>query len=70
MDELIKLREVLQSPDGRLILDYAKNYMITLANSRNTNAEWLKGIGLLLAKLQEVPEECKRENERNENECV
>jgi hypothetical protein len=59
------LRDFLSSEGGRQVLSYATEYMIETASKTNANAEWVKGMGMLINHLQEVDEQCKKQFERN-----
>lgn len=65
MDKLILLREAINSEGGRQVLSYATEYMIETASKTNANAEWVKGMGMLINHLKEVDELCKKQFERN-----
>ena len=65
MDKLILLREFLNSDGGRQVLSYATDFMIETASKTNANAEWVKGMGMLINHLKEVDELCKKQFERN-----
>jgi hypothetical protein len=60
------LRDFLNSEGGRQVLSYATEYMIETASKGNANAEWIKGMGMLINHLKEVDELCQRKfnNER------
>ena len=46
--ELIELREFLRSDKGRLLLCYLTDFMVEVSNRSNSNAEWIKGMGMLI----------------------
>jgi hypothetical protein len=60
------LRDFLNSEGGRQVLSYATEYMIETSAKGNANAEWIKGMGMLINHLKEVDELCQRKfnNER------
>lgn len=62
MDKLIRLREALASKEGQLIMEYCKDFMVEISGWNAANAEWIKGIGMLLRDLESVPEKCEREH--------
>lgn len=65
MMDLIELREFLNSDKGRLLLCYLTDFMIEIASKTNTNAEWIKGMGMLINHLKDVDEKCRKLNEIN-----
>lgn len=65
MINLIELREFLNSDKGRLLLCYLTDFMIETASKPNVNAEWVKGMGMLINYLKEVDEKCRKINEIN-----
>ena len=68
MDKLILLREFLDSDGGRLLLCYATEYMIETAAKPNANAEWVKGMGMLINHLNEVDKLCQQKFNKNRKE--
>lgn len=65
MINLIELREFLKTDKGRLLLCYLTDFMIETASKSNINAEWVKGMGMLINHLKEVDEKCRKLNEIN-----
>ena len=65
MTELIELREFLLSDKGKLLLCYLTDFMIETASKSNTNAEWIKGMGMLIKHLNEIDEKCRKINNLN-----
>ena len=65
MTDLVELREFLHSDKGRLLLCYLTDFMIETASKTNTNAEWVKGMGMLINCLKEIDEKCRKLNELN-----
>ncbi len=63
--DLIDLREFLQSARGRLLLCYLTDFMIETSVKANVNAEWIRGMGMLINHLKEVDEICRRQNEQD-----
>ncbi len=66
--DLIELREFLRSDKGRLLLCYLTDFMVETAAKANTNAEWVKGMGMLINHLNQVDSECRKLNELNRRE--
>lgn len=62
--KLIELRELLKSKSGELFLSYAKDFMVEMSSKSNANAEWIKGMGMLINHFNGVEEECRKQNER------
>ena len=60
--ELIELREFLRSDKGRLLLCYLTDFMVEVSNRSNSNAEWIKGMGMLINHLHEIDEKCRQLN--------
>lgn len=65
MTELIELREFLLSDKGKLLLRYLTDFMIETASMPNANAEWIKGMGMLIKHLYNVDEKCRKINNLN-----
>lgn len=65
MSELIELREFILSDKGKLLLCYLTDFMIKTSSKANTNAEWIKGMGMLINHLHEIDEKCRKINELN-----
>lgn len=63
--ELIELREFLQTDKGRLLLCYLTDFMVETSVKGNANAEWIKGMGMLINHLKEVDEKCRQLNTIN-----
>lgn len=61
--ELVELREFLHSDKGRLLLGYLTDFMVEISIKGNTNAEWIKGMGMLINHLKEIDEQCRKLNE-------
>ena len=65
MLELVELREFLSSDKGRLLLCYLTDFMIETSVKSNANAEWIKGMGMLINHLKEIDQKCRNLNELN-----
>ena len=65
MLELVELREFLSSDKGRLLLCYLTDFMIEISVKSNANAEWIKGMGMLINHLKEIDQKCRNLNELN-----
>lgn len=65
MQELVELREFLSSDKGRLLLCYLTDFMIETSIKCNGNAEWIKGMGMLINHLKEIDQQCRNLNELN-----
>ncbi len=63
--ELIELREFLHSAKGSFLLAYLTDFMVDTAVKANANAEWVKGMGMLINHLKEIDERCRKLNEKN-----
>lgn len=61
------INEAINSNHGKIIIDLIKSYMVELATSSTSNAEWLKGIGIALGKLEDIQKEYQnlKSKERN-----
>lgn len=62
---MIELRELMRSEKGKLLLGYLTAYMVEMSVKSNSNAEWIKGMGMLVNHLKEVDEICRKINEQN-----
>ncbi len=62
--ELIRLREALAGRDGEVILAGCRRFMVETACRANAPAEWVKGMGLLIGRLERVDEECRIKYEK------
>ena len=65
MLELVELREFLSSDKGRLLLCYLTDFMIETSIKANADAEWIKGMGMLINHLKEIDKKCRNLNELN-----
>ena len=65
MTELIELREFLISDKGKLLLCYLTDFMVETSSKANANAEWIKGMGMLIKHLKEIDNTCQKLNELN-----
>lgn len=63
--DLIEIREFLKTEKGRLLLCYLSDFMVETSIKSNINAEWIRGMGMLINHLKEVDELCRRQNENN-----
>ncbi len=64
-NDLIELRELLQSEKGKLLLCYLTDYMVEMSVKSNADAEWIKGMGMLINRLRQIDEVCRQFNETN-----
>ena len=64
-NDLIELRESMQSEKGKLLLCYLTDYMVEMSVKANADAEWIKGMGMLINRLRQVDEACRQFNETN-----
>lgn len=60
IEKLIALRDAIESTNGKLIIEECQRYMVEVASKPNSNAEWVKGIGLLLNQLKSIDGEYQR----------
>lgn len=58
--ELVALRDSINSNDGKRILDECQRYMVETGSRQNSNAEWIKGMALLINRLKSIDDECQR----------
>lgn len=65
MNDLIDLREFLRSEKGELLLGYLTDFMVETSVKTNANAEWVKGMGMLINHLKEIDGLCRQLNEIN-----
>ena len=52
----LALKEALESKSGEIILQAAQNRMVELSAIMNANAEWVKGMGMLIDYLNKAKE--------------
>lgn len=65
MKKLIELREFLSSDKGQVLLSYLTDFMVETSSKCNMNAEWIKGMGMLINHLKEIDKKCQNLNELN-----
>jgi hypothetical protein len=65
--KLALIDEALNSNHGKMIIDLIKEYMVELASHSNSNAEWVKGIGIALARLNDLQKEYRNLKTRERN---
>lgn len=53
----------MRSEKGRLLLRYLTDFMVEFSTRGNANAEWIKGMGMLINHLKEIDEICQKLNE-------
>ncbi len=58
MDKLLIIREFVHSEGGKMLLEFCKDFMVE-TSTKNTNAELIKGMGLLINHIQEIDEKCR-----------
>lgn len=63
--DLIVLREFLHSQTGQMLLQYLSDFMIETSVKANADAQWLKGMGMMIDHLKKVDEICREKNEIN-----
>lgn len=63
LEDLIRLRDAVASPDGQKILGECRRFMVEVACRSNSNAEWIKGMGLLIGQLDTIEDRCRKLNE-------
>lgn len=63
--DLIELREFLQSTSGQLLLRYLTDFIVETSVRNNVNAEWLRGMGMMIDHLKKIDEKCRQQNEIN-----
>lgn len=63
LQHLIFLRDAIGSPQGLMIMEEACRYMVEVGSRPNSNAEWIKGMAMLIDRLKSVESECRRINE-------
>jgi hypothetical protein len=65
--KLALINEAINSNNGKMIIEFIKEYMVELASHQNSNAEWLKGIGMSLGRLNDLQTEYQnlKSKERN-----
>ena len=59
----ITVTELMRSEKGRLLLRYLTDFMVEVSTRGNANAEWIKGMGMLINHLKEIDEICQKLNE-------
>ena len=59
-NKLILLREAISSESGQLIINECHRYMVEMSAKSNSEAEWIKGMGLLVNRLLSIDEECQK----------
>lgn len=60
MEQLIRLRDAVASPDGQAIVNECHRFMIEVASRSNSNAEWIKGMALMINRLLSIDDECQK----------
>lgn len=60
MEQLVRLRDAVASPDGQAIVKECYRFIVEVASKSNSNAEWVKGMGLLVNRLLSVDQECRQ----------
>jgi len=65
-DEKVFLSQAIESADGKKILTECQDYMVSLSAKTNVNAEWIKGMGMLIAHIRDIPPQVRKEHERSE----
>lgn len=65
--KLALLNEAITSPHGQTVINIIKDYMVEIANHPSSNAEWLKGIGIALGKLETIQKEYQKEKIKERN---
>lgn len=63
LQHLIFLRDAISSAQGLMIMEEACRYMVEVGSRQNSNAEWIKGMAMLIDRLKSVESECRRINE-------
>lgn len=66
--DLIVVRDLLQSEKGRELLDFMTGFMVEISVKNNSNAEWIKGMGMLIDHLKKIDDICREKNEINRRE--
>lgn len=59
-EQLIRLRDAVASPDGQAIVNECHRFMIEVASRSTSNAEWIKGMGLMVNRLLSIDDECQK----------
>lgn len=65
-DEKVFLSQAIESTDGQKILTECQDFMVSMSAKVNVNAEWLKGMGMLIAHIRDIPAEVRKEHKRSE----
>lgn len=60
-DNLARLNEAVTSPQGQEIINYMCEYMIDMASKSGANAEWIKGMGMLIFHVKDIEQQFLRE---------
>ncbi len=60
-DRLALLNEALCSKDGETITNLIKDYMVEIAAIKQSNSEWVKGIGMALDYLNRIKRDYRQE---------
>lgn len=63
--DLIELREFLNGHTGQFLLSYLCDFMIETSVKSGANAEWIKGMGMMIDHLKKVDAKCREQNEIN-----
>ncbi len=64
LEEQLAVREAWESPQGRVLQRESLKFLVQLAKQTGVQAEWLRGIGLLMAHLDDTRERLERLKER------
>lgn len=60
-DKLALLNEALCSGDGETVINLIRDYMIEISAAKNSNAEWVKGMGMALDYLNQIKRDYRNE---------
>jgi len=56
IEELYKLRSLINSDTGRLLINFCTDYLTEMASKSGKNAEEIKGMGELIFKIRTIPD--------------
>ena len=67
MDKLALLNEAVQSDAGKRLLVYMHDVMVETAAMANSNADWVKGMGMLISRIKMIEQDFKKELNKGRN---
>lgn len=66
-NRLALLNEAVQSEAGQRLLAYMQEVMVETAAAGKSNAEWVKGMGMLISCVKGIGQEFEKERNKGRN---